>query len=99
MSFWPRLIDLVREVRWVWPGSVTHCTGLSLSFVILLILLACLFGCCCGALTTLLAISSTLRRLDQQLILSFLALSTPVATSTPPAHTLRKRLGEYRGSA
>lgn len=94
---WAHFLELTRELRFWWPYT-SSCTGLSLSFVCLVTILACLLGCCCGAVAVLLAVSNTFRRCLQQILLGLLAQSTPVVPSQV-APSLRRRLAEYRDSA
>lgn len=97
MSGWAYLLELTRELRWVWP-TTSSCSGLSLSFVLLSTLLACLVGCCLGAVLVLLAVSTTFRRCLQQVVLSVCTPAAPLVT-VPAAPGLRRRLAEYRDSA
>ena len=72
------------------------CSGSPWGAILLAILLAFLFGCCCGGCIALLAISSNCRRLLHGLFRLVLAEVWAVPTG---ALTAEQRLAEYRRRA
>lgn len=93
MSF-ALFLDFLREARWFLPPS-SGCSGIGLALALLLVVLACLVGCCCGACITLVLISEKLRRFLFWILAgcasNFLHPEPPIVSDS-----LRRRLSQYR---
>ena len=87
MSFAFALTELVREARWWTTPGTASCPWGAFCF---LILLAFIFGCCCGAFAVGCALSQGCQRVG--LVLARLA----AAYWGPQAATVGQRLAEYR---
>ena len=87
MSFAFALTELVREARWWATPGTASCPWGAFCF---LILLAFIFGCCCGAFAVGCALSQGCQRVG--LVLARLA----AAYWGPQAATVGQRLAEYR---
>lgn len=91
MSPWPCILEIAKELCWLWPTAATGCSGLAFFGGAPDLVRLC--GLCCGAFCALLATSAAFRRLLRHLVFGFLSLTSPEVIA-PSTQVVRRRLGE-----